>query len=237
MRVDIGIILSVLSFSSLAKVIPNGGYNGPLLVRRAVGPDTTDLLWKRADGDDEQDLVLWTRHVLSDAEADVETSNNAEAGAGASSDDSSPDHPSGSGELSELDQTSDSDRGSSIGLPRNTCLLIGQRYIPRSDKESIQKAVTKVTEAFEEGATDQQSLTKEMHGIHKSGNYIVKEFLRIVEIAISSYHSKPPKDDEGATWHQMVDHIHAQFYQFLHDLTLCALVSKVGSQKMRHMSK
>ncbi|KAH6585408.1 hypothetical protein BASA61_006843 [Batrachochytrium salamandrivorans] len=54
MRVDIGIVLSVLSFSALAKVIPNETLMGPLLVRRAVGPDTTDLLWKRADGDDEQ---------------------------------------------------------------------------------------------------------------------------------------------------------------------------------------
>ncbi|KAH6592895.1 hypothetical protein BASA50_007733 [Batrachochytrium salamandrivorans] len=54
MRVDIGIILSVLSFSVLAKVIPNDDFHGSLLVRRAVSPDTTDLLWKRADGDDEQ---------------------------------------------------------------------------------------------------------------------------------------------------------------------------------------
>ncbi|KAH6568190.1 hypothetical protein BASA60_008740 [Batrachochytrium salamandrivorans] len=54
MRVDIGIVLSVLSFSVLAKVIPNDDSHGPLLVRRAVGPDTTDLLWKRHNGDDEQ---------------------------------------------------------------------------------------------------------------------------------------------------------------------------------------
>ncbi|KAH6577460.1 hypothetical protein BASA62_000887 [Batrachochytrium salamandrivorans] len=152
MRVDIGIILSVLSFSSLAKVIPNGGYHGPLLVRRAVGPDTTDLLWKRADGDDEQEPSPMDSDIgaESDAvtEADVETSNNAEAGAGASSDDSSPYHPSGSGELSELDQTSDS-TGELYWPSQEHLLPHRQRYIPRSDKESIQKAVKKVTEAFE----------------------------------------------------------------------------------------
>ncbi|KAH6592896.1 hypothetical protein BASA50_007734 [Batrachochytrium salamandrivorans] len=96
MRVDIGIILSVLSFSVLAKVIPNDDFHGSLLVRRAVGPDTTDLLWKRADGDDKQ------------GPSPMDSTTGADADAGASSYDSSPDHPSGSGELSELDQTSDS---------------------------------------------------------------------------------------------------------------------------------
>ncbi|KAH6569977.1 hypothetical protein BASA60_008000 [Batrachochytrium salamandrivorans] len=106
MRVDIGIILSVLSFSALAKVIPNGGYNSPLLVRREVGPDTTDLLWKRADGDDEQGSSPMDLDIGAEAEAGAETSNNAEAGASASSDDSSSNQPSGSGELSELYRTS-----------------------------------------------------------------------------------------------------------------------------------
>ncbi|KAH9247696.1 hypothetical protein BASA81_014686 [Batrachochytrium salamandrivorans] len=146
MRVDIGIVLSVLSFSALAKVIPNDDSHGPLLVRRAVGPDTTDLLWKRADGDDEQE----PSHMdsVTEAEADVETSNDAETDAGASSDGSSPDHPSGSGELSELDQTLDS--AEELYRPSQKQLLTQRpKYMPRSDKESIQKAVTKVTEAFE----------------------------------------------------------------------------------------
>ncbi|KAH6573683.1 hypothetical protein BASA62_002814 [Batrachochytrium salamandrivorans] len=121
MRVDIGIILSVLSFSALAKVIPNGGYNSPLLVRREVGPDTTDLLWKRADGDDEQGSSPMDLDIGAEAEAGAETSNNAEAGASASSDDSSSNQPSGSG--------------------RNTFC--------ESDEESIKTVIEKVTEAFE----------------------------------------------------------------------------------------
>ncbi|KAH6582101.1 hypothetical protein BASA61_008676, partial [Batrachochytrium salamandrivorans] len=140
MRVDIGIILSVLSSSALAKVIPNDDFHGSLLVRRAVSPDTTDLLWKRADGDDEQGPS--STDLDTGADADVEASNNAEAvaGASASSDDSSLDQPSGSGGLSELDQTPDS-----IEEPR----WPSQEHILQGDKESIQKAVTKVTEAFE----------------------------------------------------------------------------------------
>ncbi|KAH6592894.1 hypothetical protein BASA50_007732 [Batrachochytrium salamandrivorans] len=108
MRVDIGIILSVLSFSVLAKVIPNDDSHGPLLVRRAVGPDTTDLLWKRANGDDNKDLVLWTQTLVLNA------------GAGASSSDSSSNHPSGSGELSELYQLLDSTRRAPLAFPE-TC--------------------------------------------------------------------------------------------------------------------
>ncbi|KAH6597505.1 hypothetical protein BASA50_004422 [Batrachochytrium salamandrivorans] len=54
MRVDTGIILSVLSFSVLAAVIPNDDDHGTLLARRTVDPDTMDLLWKRADGDQMQ---------------------------------------------------------------------------------------------------------------------------------------------------------------------------------------
>ncbi|KAH6582011.1 hypothetical protein BASA61_008758 [Batrachochytrium salamandrivorans] len=112
MRVDIGIILSVLSFSVLAKAIPNDGYNGPLLVRRAVGPDTTDLLWKRADDDGEQGPSPMDLDIGAEADA--------------SSDDSSSNQPSGSGELSELYRTSNP-----------------------SDEESIQTVIEKVTEAFE----------------------------------------------------------------------------------------
>ncbi|KAH6567098.1 hypothetical protein BASA62_006333 [Batrachochytrium salamandrivorans] len=46
-------MLSVLSFSVLAAVIPNYDSHGILLARRAVNPDTMDLLWKRADEDQE----------------------------------------------------------------------------------------------------------------------------------------------------------------------------------------
>ncbi|KAH6573802.1 hypothetical protein BASA60_005869 [Batrachochytrium salamandrivorans] len=148
MRVDIGIILSVLSFSVLAKAISNDDFHGSLLVRRAVSPDTTDLLWKRADGDDKQGPSSTDLDI--GAEADVETSNNAEAvaGASASSDDSSPDHPSGSGELSELYQLLDP-----TDEPRwpfgEHVLTQRPKYILQSDEESIKTVIEKVTEAFE----------------------------------------------------------------------------------------
>ncbi|KAH9248234.1 hypothetical protein BASA83_007734 [Batrachochytrium salamandrivorans] len=232
MRVDIGIVLSVLSFSVLAKVIPNDGYNGPLLVRRAVGPDPMGLLWKRADGDDEQEPS--PMDSVTEAEADVETSNNAETGASASSDGSSPDHPSGSVGLSKLDQLPDSTERPHWSFQEQ---LLTQRpkYILQSDEESIQKAIEKVTEAFEGesrnefileteavltnvlssvrmflasydskimapfyfiipgGTTDQQSLTKEMLDIQKSGKTTVEEFLDILKIAIYRITQTPRK--------------------------------------------
>ncbi|KAH6568163.1 hypothetical protein BASA50_011112 [Batrachochytrium salamandrivorans] len=54
MRVGTGIILSVLSCSVLAAVIPNYDDHGILLARRTVNPETMDLLWKRADEDQEE---------------------------------------------------------------------------------------------------------------------------------------------------------------------------------------
>ncbi|KAJ1341665.1 hypothetical protein BSLG_003777 [Batrachochytrium salamandrivorans] len=54
MRVGTGIILSVLLSSVLAAVIPNYDSHGILLARRAVNPETMDLLWKRADEDQEE---------------------------------------------------------------------------------------------------------------------------------------------------------------------------------------
>ncbi|KAH9267105.1 hypothetical protein BASA83_010131 [Batrachochytrium salamandrivorans] len=51
MRVGAGIILSVLSPSVLAAVIPNYDDHGLLLARRAVNPDPMNLLWKRNNGE------------------------------------------------------------------------------------------------------------------------------------------------------------------------------------------
>ncbi|KAH6564111.1 hypothetical protein BASA62_008046 [Batrachochytrium salamandrivorans] len=47
MRVGIGIILSVLSFSVFAEVTSDYDYHGPLLVRRAVSPNNRVVLWKK----------------------------------------------------------------------------------------------------------------------------------------------------------------------------------------------
>ncbi|KAH9267104.1 hypothetical protein BASA83_010130 [Batrachochytrium salamandrivorans] len=51
MRVGTGVILSVLSPSALAAVIPNYDSHGLLLARRAVNPDPMNLLWKRNNGE------------------------------------------------------------------------------------------------------------------------------------------------------------------------------------------
>ncbi|KAH6592937.1 hypothetical protein BASA50_007774 [Batrachochytrium salamandrivorans] len=48
MRVGVGVILSVLSSSVLAAVIPNYDDHGLSLVRRTVNTDTRFVLWKRA---------------------------------------------------------------------------------------------------------------------------------------------------------------------------------------------
>ncbi|KAH6562475.1 hypothetical protein BASA62_009125 [Batrachochytrium salamandrivorans] len=53
MRVGVGVILSVLSSSALAAVIPNYDSRGILLVRRTESPENKDLLWKRADEEQE----------------------------------------------------------------------------------------------------------------------------------------------------------------------------------------
>ncbi|KAH6594768.1 hypothetical protein BASA50_006443 [Batrachochytrium salamandrivorans] len=52
MRVGAGIILSVLSSSVLAAVIPNDDSHGILLVRRTVGLENKDVSWKRNNADE-----------------------------------------------------------------------------------------------------------------------------------------------------------------------------------------
>ncbi|KAH6568140.1 hypothetical protein BASA62_005687 [Batrachochytrium salamandrivorans] len=75
MRVGIGTILSVLSFSVLAAVIPNYDDHGILLVRRTVDPDPMDLLWKRADEDQEG-----SEPSGSEADTSAGTSGNSQPG-------------------------------------------------------------------------------------------------------------------------------------------------------------
>ncbi|KAH6570779.1 hypothetical protein BASA50_001042 [Batrachochytrium salamandrivorans] len=219
MRVDIEIILSVLSFSVLAKVIPNGDSHGPLLVRRAVGPDTMDLLWKRNNGDGEQGPIL------PDSEA------GAEAKTGASSDDSSPNHPSGSSAFSRVYRTPYFIEGPHWFF-QEQLLPHRPRHILDSDEKSIKTVIRKVTEEFEDENRNefisqidillthvlnslrmfldsygskintpffliipkdinQQSLTKRMDDTREYGKAIVKEFLRIVEKYISRIIKKP----------------------------------------------
>ncbi|KAH6561968.1 hypothetical protein BASA50_007189 [Batrachochytrium salamandrivorans] len=56
MRVGTGIILSVLSSSVLAAVIPNYDSHGILLVRRAGSPNNNAVLWKRA-GEEQRQII------------------------------------------------------------------------------------------------------------------------------------------------------------------------------------
>ncbi|KAH6582461.1 hypothetical protein BASA60_001915 [Batrachochytrium salamandrivorans] len=118
MRVHIGISLSVLSLSVLAKVIPNDGSHGSLL-----------------------------SYGLTRAGV-------AEAGASASSDDSSPNQPSGSGELNKVSQTPDSTE-EPRWLFQEQLLPHRSKHILDSDERLIQKAIEKVTGAFE-GPTSAQ---------------------------------------------------------------------------------
>ncbi|KAH9264445.1 hypothetical protein BASA83_012088 [Batrachochytrium salamandrivorans] len=76
MRVDTGIILSVLSFSVIAAVIPNGDDHAPLLVRRAVSSENGAVLWKRNNDDDQMDSDD------SDSDSDTDTGTS---GSGSSS--------------------------------------------------------------------------------------------------------------------------------------------------------
>ncbi|KAH6571986.1 hypothetical protein BASA60_006877 [Batrachochytrium salamandrivorans] len=75
MRVGTGIILSVLSFSVLAAVIPNYDDHGLLLARRTVNSDPMDLLWKRADEDQEE-----SEPSGSGADTSAGTSGNSQPG-------------------------------------------------------------------------------------------------------------------------------------------------------------
>ncbi|KAH9252655.1 hypothetical protein BASA81_009436 [Batrachochytrium salamandrivorans] len=136
MRVDTGIVLSVLSLSVLAKVIPNDGSHGPLLVRRTVDPDPMDFSWRRNNGADEQ------------GSSPMDSGAGAEAGASASSDDSSPNQPSGSGELNKVDQTSDPTEEPRWFFQKHL-LPHRPKHILDSDERLIQKAIEKVTGAFE----------------------------------------------------------------------------------------
>ncbi|KAH6592938.1 hypothetical protein BASA50_007775 [Batrachochytrium salamandrivorans] len=63
MRVGVGVILSVLSFSVLSAVIPNYDDHGLLLARRTVNTETRAVLWKRAD-EEQQDLFLRAQKLV-----------------------------------------------------------------------------------------------------------------------------------------------------------------------------
>ncbi|KAH6561969.1 hypothetical protein BASA60_011275 [Batrachochytrium salamandrivorans] len=135
MRVGIGIILSVLSFSVLAAVIPNYDSHSPLLVRRAGSPNSNAVLWKR---NNEEQTPPVPSSSGAGASAQTSTSNG----------ESNPDYSSGN-------------RGSGI-LDRFRAFLESfykifkklrstpkQKYLQWRDDGSIKKVVKTLTEVTE----------------------------------------------------------------------------------------
>ncbi|KAH6599633.1 hypothetical protein BASA61_002515, partial [Batrachochytrium salamandrivorans] len=122
MRAGTGIILSVLSPSALAAVIPNYDSHGLLLARRAVNTDPMDLLWKRNNGE--------------------------QTGTGTGIGESNPNHSgdnSGSSKMGRLREFAKELRMSFMKNrdPRK------HKYILEKDKKSLQNAAKKLAEVTE----------------------------------------------------------------------------------------
>ncbi|KAH6576585.1 hypothetical protein BASA50_007841 [Batrachochytrium salamandrivorans] len=129
MRVGTGIILSVLSSSVLAAVIPNYDSHGILLARRTVNPNNKDVLWKRAD----EERVKF-----------VPSSSRA----GASIGESNPNSSSNNRESSSLDQLREYVKKIYNSLKTNWNTR-KKKYIEGRDDISIKNAVQKVAEVAE----------------------------------------------------------------------------------------
>ncbi|KAH9272659.1 hypothetical protein BASA83_005165 [Batrachochytrium salamandrivorans] len=141
MRVGIGIILSVLSSSVLAAVIPNDDDHGLLLARRTGSLENKDLLWKRAD---EEQMELGSSN--SGAGASTEASAGASAGddaeASTSTGESNPNNSRSKSRLSKM--------GRSFRNFRKNLKTAKQEVALEHDKKHLQnaiKALTKVTES------------------------------------------------------------------------------------------
>ncbi|KAH6598463.1 hypothetical protein BASA50_003503 [Batrachochytrium salamandrivorans] len=217
MRVGIGTVLSVLSFSVLAAVIPNYDSHDTLLVRRAIGPDSHAVSWSKSDGDQ----VKF-----------VPSSSGAGAGAGTSIGGSNPNYSSGNSGPSKLDQFREFLKKlyRTLKISWNTPK---QKYVRWSDKRFIQKAIKKLTETVHGEPKDafiseintlltsvlesarmasglydsnakktpffltipkgdnQQSLLKEMVRIQNDGKKIVKKHLKYVIRGITRITKSP----------------------------------------------
>ncbi|KAH6590682.1 hypothetical protein BASA50_009208 [Batrachochytrium salamandrivorans] len=217
MRVDTGIILSVLSFSVFAAVIPSNDYYVPLLVRRAVSPENRVSLWKRADEEQE---------------------GSYPSGSGASSGGSSSNHPSSSRGLSNSNPSLGTLRGLQLSLPK---VFKGKKtgHTVQRDSKDIQKIITKLTQAVEgrqgkpviddiskflkvllESAkllksvyyskvetpfasspqkfSSSKSLARELARIQSTARELVKAYLKDIYTVIAQYHQTPPECDERA---------------------------------------
>ncbi|KAH9264468.1 hypothetical protein BASA83_012055 [Batrachochytrium salamandrivorans] len=132
MRVGAGIILSVLSSSVLAAVIPNYGDHVPLLVRRTVNPENRVVLWKRAD---EKQTGPGPSNSGAGASSEASTSNGQ----------SNPDDSGINSELKKLDRFQNYVERLYKSHNKNKRSLM-QRMAHKRDKKSIKIAIKIVAE-------------------------------------------------------------------------------------------
>ncbi|KAH6573414.1 hypothetical protein BASA50_011025 [Batrachochytrium salamandrivorans] len=206
MRVDTGIILSVLSFSVFAAVIPNHDYYVPLLVRRTAGINIMDFLWKR-NGDDQMNF---------------DGSGSGANGGGRSN--------SGLGKPSPFQSAA---RGVELPLPG---IFKGQMtsYTMQRDSRNLEKIIKKLAEVVQGGnsrqvipnirtflgtslmsaktlketydgkfgapffsshkkATDYKSVTREVNRIKRAARELVETYLKVIYRAINHI-LKHPRD-------------------------------------------
>ncbi|KAH6567447.1 hypothetical protein BASA50_003290 [Batrachochytrium salamandrivorans] len=136
MRVGVRIILSVLSFSVLAIVIPNYDSHVYPLARRAVNPNSRVTLWKRNNGEQ-----TGPGPSSSGAGASTEASTSIY--------ESNPNYSSNNRGRSKLDQLRDFVRRLYRSLMKNLDAS-KQKYNQWRDKKTIKATIKKLTEVVED---------------------------------------------------------------------------------------
>ncbi|KAH9274253.1 hypothetical protein BASA83_003246 [Batrachochytrium salamandrivorans] len=183
MRVGTGIILSVLSSSVLAAVIPNYDSHGILLVRRAGSPNNNAVLWKRA-GEEQRQIIP----------------SKLESGAGAGSGNNL-----GSSKMGRF-------RDYINGLYTNLKTTLSSRQkksIKEKDEQSVKNAVKKVAGVVQGESMDnflrevekyfrttlevstQKSSTEAMTNMQNTGKEYTKETLGDVTRAVGDLIKRP----------------------------------------------
>ncbi|KAH6578625.1 hypothetical protein BASA61_000089 [Batrachochytrium salamandrivorans] len=167
MRVDTGIILSVLSSSVLAAVIPNYDSHGTLLARRTVDPDPMDLLWKRADEDQMQLVPFGSRAGTSNGEG---SSSSSSGNSESDKDDEPP--------KSLSDAWNNARRTTRQG----------------SDNKRIQNAGIELDKVIQGEGSDKfisDTLTRKMKKLQKAGKNAVLAYRKVVVGSINSILETP----------------------------------------------
>ncbi|KAH9244245.1 hypothetical protein BASA81_018369 [Batrachochytrium salamandrivorans] len=150
MRVGTGIILSVLSSSVFAAVIPNYDSHGILLVRRTVNPDNRAVLWKRADEDQEEpgpsnsgagSSAGSSRSESASAGDDAGASAGDDAEASTSNGESNPNNSRGKSRLSKM--------GRPFRTFRTNLKTAKQEVALEHDEKNLQNAIKALTKATE----------------------------------------------------------------------------------------